>query len=174
MAGWIGHPLDPITTLVHCLLEASLSEEDLQKFQNHHDWLGVVASEESNPPASNGTPNPLKFRHNSVSDNRYCDRKSNENESYLTMAVEAALIGLGQHRTMTQGKYSQEKSLKQEEKLLMRLYEIEMDDRIVTIVKQQAQIQLEGGPFSGFGEGILTDAVPLHNFAKFLFRCVLK
>ena len=75
-----------------------------------------VAEEGSVPPP------PLRFRHLRVSGSR--DRE----ETYLTLAVEATLLGLGQQAIMPAGLYSQEKVIRQEEKLLARLGELQLDE----------------------------------------------
>ena len=61
-------------------------------------------------------------------------------ESYLTLGVEAALIGLGQQRLMPQGLYSQEKGLKQEEKLILKLQELNMDSQMMHVFRRQVSM----------------------------------
>ncbi|KAB7499852.1 Zinc finger SWIM domain-containing protein 6 [Armadillidium nasatum] len=159
-SGWIGHPLDPITCLFDTLAEASLMPEDLPRFQYHSDWLGVSNEETT-------TLTPLRYRHVPVPD-------ANEPwESYLTLALEAALIGLGQQRAMPPGMYAQEKACKQEEKMILKLQELTFDSPLLTVLRRQARLLLEGGPFSGLGEGIHPESVPMHTFAKFLFTSLL-
>ncbi|NWS81860.1 ZSWM6 protein, partial [Toxostoma redivivum] len=96
-----------------------------------------------------------------------------EGESYLTLAVEVALIGLGQQRIMPDGLYAQEKVCRNEEQLISKLQEIELDDTLVKIFRKQAVFLLEAGPYSGLGEVIHQDSVPMHTFAKYLFTCLL-
>lgn len=67
-----------------------------------------------------------------------------EGESYLTLAVEVALIGLGQQRVMPDGLYTQEKVCRNEEQLISKLQEIELDDTLVKIFRKQAVFLLEG------------------------------
>lgn len=67
-----------------------------------------------------------------------------EGESYLTLAVEVALIGLGQQRIMPDGLYAQEKVCRNEEQLISKLQEIELDDTLVKIFRKQAVFLLEG------------------------------
>lgn len=67
-----------------------------------------------------------------------------EGESYLTLAVEVALIGLGQQRIMPDGLYAQEKVCRNEEQLISKLQEIELDDILVKIFRKQAVFLLEG------------------------------
>ena len=159
-SGWIGHPLDPVTGLFDALAEASLSPEDAQRFQFHSDWLGV-------PEEASTAAVPLRYRHVSVPD------ASEAWESYLTLALEAALIGLGQQRAMPPGMYAQEKACKQEERMILRLQELTYDTSLLTVLRRQARLLLEGGPFSGLGEGIHPESVPMHTFAKFLFSALL-
>ena len=72
-------------------------------------------------------------------------------ETYLTLAVEVALIGLGQQRIMPAGLYAQEKSCKQEDRLIAKLQEIELDNSLVAVLRRQTIVLLEGGPSSGLG-----------------------
>lgn len=67
-----------------------------------------------------------------------------EGESYLTLAVEVALIGLGQQRVMPDGLYTQEKVCRNEEQLISKLQEVELDDTLVKIFRKQAVFLLEG------------------------------
>lgn len=75
-----------------------------------------------------------------------------EGESYVTLAVEVALIGLGQQRIMPDGLYTQEKVCRNEEQLISKLQEIELDDTLVKIFRKQAVFLLEGnGVLKGCG-----------------------
>lgn len=94
-------------------------------------------------------------------------------ESYLSLALEAALIGLGQQRAMPPGMYAQDKACKQEEKMILKLQELTLDSPLLSVLRRQARLLLEGGPFSGLGEGIHPESVPMHTFAKFLFTSLL-
>lgn len=73
-----------------------------------------------------------------------------EGESYLTLAVEVALIGLGQQRIMPDGLYTQEKVCRNEEQLISKLQEIELDDTLVKIFRKQAVFLLEGSSIKRF------------------------
>ncbi|KAG7258729.1 hypothetical protein CRUP_025663, partial [Coryphaenoides rupestris] len=53
-----------------------------------------------------------------------------DGESYVALAVETALIGLGQQRVMPDGLYAQEKVCRNEEQLLAKLQEVELDDSL--------------------------------------------
>lgn len=65
-------------------------------------------------------------------------------QSYLTLALDVALISLGQQRQMPAGLYAQEKACKQEEKLISKLGNIELDGTIVSGITSQAMLLLEG------------------------------
>ena len=52
--------------------------------------------------------------------------------------------GLGQQRIMPSGVYAQEKVLKQEEKLIGRLQELQLDTTLVNVLHRQANLLLEG------------------------------
>lgn len=66
-----------------------------------------------------------------------------EGESYLALAVEMALMGLGQQRIMPEGLYAQEKVCRNEEHLIAKLQEVELDDTLVKIFRKQAVLLLE-------------------------------
>uniref|UniRef100_A0A8C2RG16 SWIM-type domain-containing protein n=1 Tax=Capra hircus TaxID=9925 RepID=A0A8C2RG16_CAPHI len=68
-------------------------------------------------------------------------------ESYLAMALEVALLAL--------------------------LEEVELDERLVQVLRKQAGQLLEGGPFSGFGELLFRESVPMHTCARYLFTALL-
>lgn len=131
------------------------------------DSLGGVASNStsSTPP----TPSRERPRYQQTSVPGSRDR----NETYLTLAIECALIGLGQQRLMPSSPYAQEKAQKQEEKLIMKLQDIELDSILVSTLRKQVEASLSGGPFSGFGCGIHAESVPMHTFAKYLFTALL-
>lgn len=124
------------------------------------DWLGVANEDATNLA-------PLRYRHVPV------PGSSDPWESYLTLALEAALIGLGQQRAMPPGLYAQEKACKQEEKMILKLQELNLDSPLLAVLRRQARLLLEGGPFSGLGEGIHPESVPMHTFTKFLFTALL-
>ncbi|XP_071437239.1 zinc finger SWIM domain-containing protein 6 isoform X2 [Pithys albifrons albifrons] len=154
LEGWVGHPLDPIGTLFSSLMEACrVDDEGFHGFSDFTETMGQCKSlENQHLPAH-------KFLE--------------EGESYLTLAVEVALIGLGQQRIMPDGLYAQEKVCRNEEQLISKLQEIELDDTLVKIFRKQAVFLLEGGPYSGLGEVIHRESVPMHTFAKYLFTSLL-
>ena len=74
---------------------------------------------------------------------------------------------------MPAGLYSQEKVIRQEEKLLARLGELQLDASLLAVLCRQAGLLLEAGPSSSLGQGIHPESSPVHAFAKFLFLAVL-
>ncbi|RMC04502.1 hypothetical protein DUI87_18948 [Hirundo rustica rustica] len=154
LEGWVGHPLDPIGTLFSSLMEACRVDDDsFHGFSDFTENLGQCKS--------------LEYQH--LPAHKFLE----EGESYLTLAVEVALIGLGQQRIMPDGLYAQEKVCRNEEQLISKLQEIELDDTLVKIFRKQAVFLLEGGPYSGLGEVIHRESVPMHTFAKYLFTSLL-
>eukprot|EP00064_Thunnus_orientalis_P005852 superscaffoldBa00000590_g5866 len=97
----------------------------------------------------------------------------NGGESYLTLALEVALMGMGQQRIMPEGLYAQDKVCRNEEQIVAKLQELELDDLLVQTLRKQAIQLLEAGPFSGLGEVIHRESVPMHTFAKYLFSALL-
>uniref|UniRef100_A0A7N6BQ55 SWIM-type domain-containing protein n=1 Tax=Anabas testudineus TaxID=64144 RepID=A0A7N6BQ55_ANATE len=94
-------------------------------------------------------------------------------ESFVSLAVETALMGLGQQRVMPDGLYAQEKVCRNEEQLLAKLQEVNLDESLVKIFRKQAVFLLEAGPYSGLGELLYRESVPMHTFAKYLFTSLL-
>ncbi|XP_025149433.1 zinc finger SWIM domain-containing protein 4 isoform X2 [Bubalus bubalis] len=147
--GWVGHPLDPIGCLCRALLEACrLEEETLAIYPDSGPEKRKVAYQHVPVPGSPG-------------------------ESYLAMALEVALLGLGQQRALPEGLYAQDKVVRNEEQLLALLEEVELDERLVQVLRKQAGQLLEGGPFSGFGEVLFRESVPMHTCARYLFTSLL-
>uniref|UniRef100_A0A8C1YBT7 Zinc finger SWIM-type containing 6 n=1 Tax=Cyprinus carpio TaxID=7962 RepID=A0A8C1YBT7_CYPCA len=146
LEGWVGHPLDPIGTLFSTLMETGRGYED----SSQGGFLDFSVY-------------PIVFRHPGLP----------EGESYLALAVETALMGLGQQRIMPNGLYAQEKVCRNEEHLIAKLQEVDLDDTLVKIFRKQAVFLLEGGPYSGLGELIYRESVPMHTYAKYLFTCLL-
>uniref|UniRef100_A0A8D2JT04 Zinc finger SWIM-type containing 4 n=1 Tax=Sciurus vulgaris TaxID=55149 RepID=A0A8D2JT04_SCIVU len=147
--GWVGHPLDPIGCLCRALLEACrLEEETLSLYPDSGPEKRKVAYQHVPVPGSPG-------------------------ESYLALALEVALLGLGQQRALPEGLYAQDKVVRSEEQLLALLEEVDLDDRLVQVLRKQAGLLLEGGPFSGFGEVLFRESVPMHTCARYLFTALL-
>ncbi|XP_071117223.1 zinc finger SWIM domain-containing protein 5-like [Haliotis cracherodii] len=174
--GLIGHPLNPISVLFETLLEACLGPDE------HHG----SGSSSSSSSSRNNNNNSSSNNHSSSSSSSTSSSSSSSSqrythfaeglvsgETYLTLAIEVALIGLGQQRIMPSGLYAQEKACKQEERLLSMLHNIPSDPVIIGVMKSQATLLLEGGPSSGLGVGIHPESYPMHTFARYLFNCLL-
>ncbi|XP_047662427.1 zinc finger SWIM domain-containing protein 5 isoform X2 [Tachysurus fulvidraco] len=150
LEGWVGHPLDPIGCLFATLTETCRMEDD-----NAMDT------------GDSGDPKPPVYQHVPVWG---CPDAS---ESYLALALEVALMGMGQQRLMPEGLYAQDKVCRNEEQIVAKLQELELDELLVHTLRKQAMLLLEGGPFSGLGEVIHRESVPMHTFAKYLFTALL-
>lgn len=74
----------------------------------------------------------------------------NSSESYLSLALEVALLGLGQQRVMPEGLYAQDKMCRNEEQLLSRLQELQLDDELVQTLQKQCLLLLEGKERRGY------------------------
>ena len=199
--GWIGNPLDPIGSLFDTLAEACLTPDSKPLDAFYGSLVEAAQSTNNGEPNGNnnngptvGPANPSgaiinnsllidasigsssssslpreKPKYHHV--NAYGTR--DKSEGFLCLAVEAALVGLGQQRLMPPGAYAQHKASQQEEILIRKLADIELDPVLVTVLRKQAMMLLEGGPFSGLGCGIHAESMPMHNFAKFLFNALL-
>ncbi|XP_070195342.1 zinc finger SWIM domain-containing protein 5-like [Littorina saxatilis] len=153
---WVGHPLDPIGVLFDTLAEACVASEDqLPEISSRH--LSIEPSGE----------NRKRLHHIPVPGG------VESGQTYLILAFEVALIGLGQQRPMPHGLYAQEKACKQEERLLERLQSIDLDPTLLRVLQRQVTLLLEGGPGSGLGEGIHPESYPMHMFARYLFSNLL-
>nr|XP_023407646.1 LOW QUALITY PROTEIN: zinc finger SWIM domain-containing protein 4 [Loxodonta africana] len=118
--GWVGHPLDPIGCLCRALLEACrLEEETLSLYPDEGPEKQKVAYQHVPVPGSPG-------------------------ESYFALALEVALLGLGQQRALPEGLYAQDKVVRNEEQLLALLEQVELDERLVQVLRKQAGLLLEG------------------------------
>ncbi|XP_018113820.1 zinc finger SWIM domain-containing protein 5 isoform X2 [Xenopus laevis] len=151
LEGWVGHPLDPVGCLFTTLTEACLSDED--------SAMEVIDGSESRRPV---------YQHICVQNGSV-----ESGESYLSLALEVALMGMGQQRLMPEGLYAQDKVCRNEEQIIGRLQELELDAILVQTLRKQCILLLEGGPFSGLGEVIHRESVPMHTFAKYLFTALL-
>lgn len=69
--------------------------------------------------------------------------------------------------------FQQEKACKQEDRLILKLQDLEMDTTLVGVLRRQAIVLLDGGPTSGLGLGVHRDSIPMHTFARFLFISLL-
>lgn len=95
------------------------------------------------------------------------------NETFLTLAFEAAILALGKQRIMPQGLYSQHLICKQQDQLIARLRNVDLDQLLVEVIKNLSTQMMDGGPTSGFGESIHPESVPMHTLARFLFASLL-
>lgn len=77
----------------------------------------------------------------------------NSSESYLSLALEVALMGMGQQRVMPEGLYAQDKVCRNEEQLLSQLQELQLDDELVQTLRKQCILLLEGKKKGGYGNG---------------------
>ncbi|KFP58497.1 Zinc finger SWIM domain-containing protein 5, partial [Cathartes aura] len=151
LEGWVGHPLNPIGCLFLTLTEACRLEEE--------NCLEISDAGDSKPPVYQHVP--------------VATGSQDSGESYLSLALEVALMGMGQQRVMPEGLYAQDKVCRNEEQIIARLQDLELDPVLVQTLRKQCVLLLEGGPFSGLGEVIHRESVPMHTFAKYLFSALL-
>lgn len=88
------------------------------------------------PPDSPAEPKKALYQHIPV--------PSSPGESYYMLALEVALLGLGQQRSMPEGLYAQDKVVRSEEQLIGLLDEMELDERLVPVLRKQAALLLDG------------------------------
>lgn len=153
--GWVGHPLDPIGCLCKALLEACRMEEENLALYPGSTLGGSLGGSvpgpprpqlarepqlqpPSCPPHTDAGPEKRKVTYQHV------PVPGNPGESYLALALEVALVGLGQQRALPEGLYAQDKVVRNEEQLLALLEELELDERLVQVLRKQAGLLLEG------------------------------
>uniref|UniRef100_A0AAY5KBU0 ZSWIM4-8 C-terminal domain-containing protein n=1 Tax=Esox lucius TaxID=8010 RepID=A0AAY5KBU0_ESOLU len=120
LEGWVGHPLDPIGCLFGTLTETCRVEDD-----------------STMDTGDSGDPKPPVYHHVPVWG---CP---DGGESYLALALEVALMGMGQQRVMPEGLYAQDKVCRNEEQIVTKLQEMELDDLLVQTLRKQAILLLE-------------------------------
>lgn len=155
--GWIGHPLDPIVTLYDTLIEESTDlgcEMDTNEGDEAQTFRGPLHDYKT-------------FLHIPV------PGRKQECETYLSLALEVALMGLGQQRTMPVGFYAQNKASRQEEHLIAQLNLLTFCDSLYPVLWRQTEVLLGSGPFSGLGLSVHPKSIPMHTFTRFLFNIFL-
>ncbi|KAH9631866.1 hypothetical protein HF086_014338 [Spodoptera exigua] len=145
---WTGWTLEAIWCVYECLADACLAPDDQRASPRLHT---AYLDEEPNT----GLP-PSK----------------NPEETYLALALEAALLGLGVQRMLPQGLYAQERHCKQEERLIAQLQRVE-GEAAAGVCARVAAALLAGGPASCLGARVHPRAAPAHTFARFLFLALL-
>lgn len=145
--GWIGHQLDPIVVLYDTLVEEAIGPQESDSDLKDNTEFDVVRNVTNVPLPECG----------------------NGNDTYLTLALEVALMGLGQQRTIPVGFYAQDKACRQEEHLIAQLNLLSFDSVLYPVLKTQTELLLKSGPFSSLGLGVQKNSIPMHTFARFLF-----
>ncbi|KAM8839022.1 zinc finger SWIM domain-containing protein 5 isoform 1-T1 [Synchiropus picturatus] len=166
LEGWVGHPLDPIGCLFTTLAETCQVDDDSCMDSGVAKVDHQLKRRQSQEP-SDGEPRHPVFHHVPVWGS------PDTGESYLTLALEVTLMGMGQQRIMPEGLYAQDKVCRNEEQIVAKLQELELDGLLVQSLRKQVIQLLEAGPFSGLGEVIHRESVPMHTFAKYLFSALL-
>lgn len=150
--GWIGHQLDPIVVLYDTLTEEAIGpQEGESEFNNSTEFNDVkTVTNIPLPECGNG------------------------NDTFLTLALEVALMGLGQQRSIPVGFYAQDKACRQEEHLIAQLNLLNFDNVLYPVLKTQTELLLKSGPFSSLGLGVQKNCIPMHTFARFLFSNLMQ
>lgn len=157
----IDFPLDAVACIFDCLTEACITSTDVATLGLNGRLNGISpAVEDSNIIAP-------KYKHIQVPGSK------DATETFLSLAFEAAILALGKQRIMPQGLYSQHLICKQQDQLIARLRNVDLDQLLVEIIKNLSIQMMDGGPTSGFGESIHPESVPMHTLARFLFASLL-
>ncbi|XP_022826715.1 zinc finger SWIM domain-containing protein 4-like [Spodoptera litura] len=154
---WTGWTLEAIWCVYECLADACLAPDDQRASPRLHT---AYLDEEPN------TGLPPRYQHVPVAGSK------NPEETYLALALEAALLGLGVQRMLPQGLYAQERHCKQEERLIAQLQRVE-GEAAAGVCARVAAALLAGGPASCLGARVHPRAAPAHTFARFLFLALL-
>lgn len=153
--------MDAVACIFDSLTEACISTSDVGNICLNGRMNGLNAAvEDSNIIAP-------KYKHIQVPGSK------DSTETFLTLAFEAAILALGKQRIMPQGLYSQHLICKQQDQLIARLRNVDLDQLLVEIIKNLSIQMMDGGPTSGFGESIHPESVPMHTLARFLFASLL-
>ncbi|XP_058820408.1 uncharacterized protein LOC131682728 isoform X2 [Topomyia yanbarensis] len=162
-------PLDAIACIFDCLAEACIMPEAMVNEMSRMAYeIGANANGQGNTTAPEDVNIiPPKYRHIPVpgTNDRY--------ETYLTLAFEAAILALSKQRIMPHGLYAQHVICKQQDQLISRLRNIDLDQMLIDVLKNLSLQLLDGGPTSGLGEMIHPESVPMHTLARFLFASLL-
>ncbi|XP_061721060.1 uncharacterized protein LOC133527881 [Cydia pomonella] len=153
---WTGWTLEAIWCVYECLADACLAPDDQRASPRLHTYL----DEEPN------TGLPPRYQHVPVAGSK------NPEETYLALALEAALLGLGLQRMLPSGLYAQERYCKQEERLIGQLQRVE-GEAAAAVGARVATALLDGGPSSCLGARVHPRSAPAHTFARFLFLALL-
>ncbi|XP_028025194.1 zinc finger SWIM domain-containing protein 4-like [Bombyx mandarina] len=154
---WTGWTLEAIWCVYECLADACLAPDDQRASPRLHT---AYLDEEPN------TGLPPRYQHVPVAGSK------NPEETYLALALEAALLGLGMQRMLPSGLYAQERYCKQEERLISQLQRVE-GEAAAGVCGRAAGALLAGGPASCLGATVHPRSAPAHTFARYLFLTLL-
>ncbi|XP_041984943.1 zinc finger SWIM domain-containing protein 4-like isoform X2 [Aricia agestis] len=152
---WVGWPLEAVWCVHECLADACLAPDDQRASPRLHTY--------DEEPA---TGLPPRYQHVPVAGSK------NPEETYLALALEAALLGLGMQRLLPSGLYAQERYCKQEERLIGQLQRVE-GEAAAGVCARVARALLAGGPSSCLGAHVHPRSAPAHTFARYLFLALL-
>lgn len=158
----IEFPLDAVACIFDCLTEACIIPDAM----NGPD-MGRLSFDSVTSAAEDGSLIPPRYQHVNV------PHSNDPNETFLTLAFEAAVLALGKQRNMPPGLYSQHVICKQQDQLIQRLRHVELDRLLIGVLKQLTSQLLDGGPTSGLGVSIHPESIPMHTLARFLFASLL-
>ncbi|KPJ04086.1 Zinc finger SWIM domain-containing protein 5 [Papilio xuthus] len=154
--GWTGWALEAVWCVHECLADACLAPDDQRASPRLHTYM-------DEEPA---TGLPPRYQHVPVAGSK------NPGETYLALALEAALLGLGMQRMLPTGLYAQERYCKQEERLIAQLQRVE-GEAVGGVCARAAAALLAGGPSSCLGARLHPRSAPAHTFARYLFLALL-
>ncbi|XP_062545214.1 uncharacterized protein LOC134211872 isoform X2 [Armigeres subalbatus] len=162
-------PLDAIACIFDCLTEACIMPEAMVNEMSRMAYeIGATGSGQNNvTPPEDVNIIPPKYRHIPVPGSK------DKYETYLTLAFEAAILALSKQRIMPHGLYAQHVICKQQDQLISRLRNIDLDQMLIDVLKHLSIQLLDGGSTSGLGEMIHPESVPMHTLARFLFASLL-
>lgn len=134
-------PLDAVACIFDCLTEACIIPDSI----NGPD-MGRLSFDSVTGAGDDGSIIPPRYQHVPV------PISNDRNETYLTLAIEAAVLALGKQRIMPHGLYSQHVICKQQDQLIARLRHVDLDRLLIEVLKQLTTQLLDGGPSSGLGK----------------------
>ncbi|EDV22322.1 uncharacterized protein TRIADDRAFT_28605 [Trichoplax adhaerens] len=145
---WIGHPLNLVDTVFDILIQAS-----------------TVASIYGHIMENTCSHIGKTIKHIRV--------QNSNDKSYLSLAYEFALIALSQQRRMPSNCNAQELMKKQEEALLCRLKNVEMDSILQVVLRNHVQMLLKDDFPSSLSAYVDRNCLAMHSFAHYLFNSLV-
>lgn len=142
----IEFPLEAAACIFDCLTEACITPDSINGSDMGRLTFDSVTGGTADDGSSIMSP---RYQHVPV------PNSNDRNETYLTLAFEVIILAIGKQRPLPQGMNAQKIIPNQHDQLIHRLRHIDQDPLLINVLKQMAQLLLDGGPSSGLGKSTL-------------------